>query len=59
MIIDGRPENKKYIEAFTRKYGIERVQVSAYHPQANGIIERGHKPVVEVLAKMTDRGLGK
>jgi hypothetical protein len=51
-------ENQRHVEAFTEKYGIERVQVPAYHPQANGMIERGHKPIVEALARMTDGGLG-
>ncbi len=30
--------------------------VSAYHPQAIGIIERGHKPIVDALSKMSDGG---
>lgn len=40
----------------TRRYGIKRVVVSAYHPQANGMIEREHKPIVNALSKMSDRG---
>ena len=58
LVIDGGPENKGYVTAFTKKNGIERVQVSAYHPAANGIVERGHKPIVDALAKLTDGGLG-
>ncbi len=58
MVVDGGPENKKHVAVFTRKYGIERVQVSAYHPQANGMVERGHNPIVEALARMTDGGIG-
>ena len=57
-MVDGGPENKKHVAEFTRKYGIERVQVSAYHPQANGMVERGHNPIVEALARMTDGGIG-
>ena len=30
--------------------------MSAYHPQANGMIERGHKPIVDVLSKISNRG---
>jgi hypothetical protein len=58
LVIDGGPENKGYVAAFTAKYGIKRVQVSAYHLPANGMIERGHKPIADALAKLTDGGLG-
>ena len=34
------------------------MQVSAYHPAANGMVERGHKPITDALAKLTDGGLG-
>jgi hypothetical protein len=40
------------------KYGIKRIAVSAYHPQANGMVERGHKPIVDALAKMMNGGEG-
>ena len=40
-------------------YGIERVVVSAYNPRANGMVERGHKPLIDGLSKMTDRDLEK
>jgi hypothetical protein len=58
LVVDGGSENKGYVAAFTKKYGIERVQASAYNPAANGMVERGHKPIVDALAKMTDGGLG-
>jgi hypothetical protein len=58
LVIDGGPENKGYVAAFTAKYGIKRVQVFAYHLPANGMIERGHKPITDALAKLTDGGLG-
>jgi len=32
--------------------------VSAYYLLANGMIERGYKPITDALAKLTDRGLG-
>ena len=47
------------MKALTDRYGIHRVVVSAYHAPANGMIERGHKPIVDALAKMTDGGLDK
>ncbi len=57
-MVDGGLENKRHIEAFMKKYGIEWIQVSAYHPAANGMVERGHKSIVDGLAKMTNGGLG-
>jgi hypothetical protein len=54
LIVDGGPETKKYIEEFARRYGIKRVVVSAYYVPTNGMIKRGHKPIVDVLAKITD-----
>ena len=58
LVVDGGPENKGYVKAFTERYGIDRVQTSAYHAPANGMIERGHKPITDALAKMTDGGFG-
>jgi hypothetical protein len=57
LVVDGGPENKLYIEEFTTRYRIERVQVSSYHPQANGMVERGHRPIIEALARITNGGL--
>jgi hypothetical protein len=56
LVIDGGPENKAHVAEFVRRYGIRRVQVSAYHPQGNGMIERGHRPITEALARMTKGG---
>jgi hypothetical protein len=57
LVVDRGPENKGHIAAFTKKYGIKWVQVSAYHPAANRMVERGHKSIVDALTKMTDGGL--
>jgi hypothetical protein len=58
LVVNRGPENKGYVTAFAKKYSIEQVQVSAYHPPTNGMIERGHKLITDALAKLTDRGLG-
>ena len=42
LVIDGGPENKAHVAEFTKRYGIQQVQVSAYHLQVNGMIEWGH-----------------
>lgn len=47
LVVDGEPENKDHVIELANRYAIKRVVVSAYHPQANGMIERGHKPIVE------------
>ncbi len=52
LIIDGGSENKDAIAELTKRYGVKRVIVSTYHPQANGIIERSRKPIFDALSKM-------
>lgn len=56
MVIDGGAENKDAVAELVQRYKVKRVMVSAYHPQANGMIERGHKPIVDALSKMSDGG---
>ncbi len=56
LIIDGGLENKDAVAGFTKRYWVERVVVSAYHPQANGMIERGYKLIVFAVSKMSDGG---
>ena len=38
------------------KYGIRQVVISPYNPQANGMIEVGHRPIADALSKMTQGG---
>lgn len=42
------------MKAFLDKYGIKRVLISAYYPQANGIVKRGHRPIVNAVAKIRE-----
>ena len=56
LVVDGGPENKALVADLAKRYGIHRLVVSAYHPQANGMVERGHKPIVDALGKMTNGG---
>ena len=58
LLNDGGPENKKHLRALVAKYQIKQVLSSAYHPMANGMVERGHQPIVDCLAKLTDGGHG-
>ena len=52
MVVDGGRENPGVAEALANRYGIKCVVTSAYHPQANGIIERGRRPIIEALSKV-------
>jgi hypothetical protein len=52
LTVDGGPENKKVVADLAAIYGIHRVQTSGWNPQAQGLIEGGHKPIVNALAKL-------
>lgn len=54
LIIDGVSENKDAIANLAWRYGVKRVVVSAYYPQANGIIEHRHKPIVDAFSKVSN-----
>ena len=56
LIIDGGSENKIAVAKLARRYKVRRVLVSAYYSQAKKMIQRGHKPIVDALLKMSDRG---
>ena len=56
LVIDERLENKDVVVELVERYGVKKVVISAYHPQANGMIERGHKPIVDALSKISAGG---
>jgi hypothetical protein len=53
IVNDGGPENQLLTKELLRRYNIRNVQVAAYHPQSNGLVERGHQNIVDALAKLT------
>ena len=57
LIVDNGGENKAEVIELTQHLGIKRLVVSVFYPQANGMVEQKHKPIVKALAKMTNRGL--
>jgi hypothetical protein len=59
FIINGGPENKDLIMQFVTDYNIKRVIISPYNIKANGMIERGYKPIINILAKMIKGGINK
>src|SRR5271154_5254608 len=50
-IMDGGSENKKISKHLLEDYKVKRIVISAYHPQANGLVERGHSAIVNSLSK--------
>jgi hypothetical protein len=55
IVLDGGRENLDLTKALLERYRIKRTVVSAYHPQANGLVERGHEPIVNSLAKYSGK----
>ena len=45
-------ENKGFIDKLSKRYGIDRVIISAYNPKINGVVERSYKPIINSLAKL-------
>jgi hypothetical protein len=44
---------------FVTDYNIKRVVISPYNAKINGMIKRGYKSIINVLAKMTKGGINK
>ncbi len=51
IVVDGGSENKGVVEDVCELYSVKKHTVTAYHPQANGVVERGHKQLVDGLSK--------
>jgi RNase H-like domain found in reverse transcriptase/Integrase zinc binding domain/Reverse transcriptase (RNA-dependent DNA polymerase) len=58
LVVDGGPENKKLTKTLAERYKIKRIVVSAYHPEANGLVEVGHRATADTLSKMSERKNG-
>ena len=51
ILVDSGSENKAMVDNVCNMYSIKKHTVTGYHPQVNGIIERGHKQLVDGLSK--------
>ena len=49
--MDGGSENMGLMESLSQRYKIKQTNISAYHPESNSLVERGHAPVVNSIAK--------
>ncbi|KAI5788540.1 hypothetical protein DFH27DRAFT_474634, partial [Peziza echinospora] len=45
LAVDGYPEKKDLVRELAKRYGVKRIQVSAYRSQGNDMVKRGHKPI--------------
>ena len=52
IVNDGGPENQAPAKELLERFKVRNVQVVAYHPQLNGLVERGHQNIVDALAKL-------
>ena len=51
IMMDEDAENLDLTKDLLDHYRIQQTLISAYHPQANGLVERGHDSIVNSLAK--------
>jgi len=59
LICDKESENKMWVKMLTELYEIDQIVVSAYNSEANGMMKREHKPLINALSKMTAEELNK
>ena len=55
IVVDGGSENKGEVDSICDQLRIKKHTVTAYHPQANGVVERGHKQLIDRLSKACSR----
>jgi transposase InsO family protein len=51
FVMDNGPENKDITKTLLENYNVKNINISAYHPQLNGLVERRHASVINALAK--------
>ena len=56
LVIHVRSENKDAIVELAERSRERKIVVFTYHPQANGMIERSHKPIIDTVSKKFVRG---
>jgi ribonuclease HI len=51
IVMDGGSENMGFTADMVKKYGMQGISIAPYHPQSNGLIERGHQTIINAIAK--------
>lgn len=51
IVMDNGAENLDLTKSLLKHYGVKNIAISTYHPQSNGLVERGHASIVNALAK--------
>ena len=59
FVVDGGSENKGFVDELCARLRVEKHTVTPYHPQANGVVESGHKQLVDGLSKLCSTSPGK
>ena len=50
LVCDNGAENKGLTQELITRYRIKNVRIASYHSQANGLVERGHQPVLNAIS---------
>ena len=51
VVMDGRSENLGLTKRLLEGYCVKNIHISAYHPQSDGLVERGHSAVLNGFLK--------
>src|SRR3954453_8230620 len=54
IVTDNGSAFVKALDELGRKYRVHNIRISPYNSQANGIIERAHRPLRDALVKVVD-----
>ena len=57
IVLDRGSKNLNLTKDLLEYYHIKRTMVSAFHPEANGLIERDHDPLINSLFKYCSKKL--
>ena len=52
IVFDGGGQNKAVARELMKRHNARNVPIAAYHSQLHGLIERGHQPIIDALAKL-------